>query len=222
MENNFGFWQKGKEEEKNRIDKHLEQNTDSIGFDDNFDIDQEIINRKFINKENFEIEDLSKVQELLNSLFERDKKLATEIDNLKKETSKNIEDFEMDFNVNENQEKLSEEDENKFINFLKNVPSESYKRRILLESRLDISISLLSLFDKSVQLFENIKNYAEDEEASKAFSFALITFKSQSEQAKSVYRSIKSELLEIDKMEKIRNSFLERKQVSDYLKRAGK
>lgn len=218
MNNNFEFWQKGKEKELDEVKKHLEQNPNLVGADDNLDMEKELADRRFINKDKFEIEDLSKVTEIINDLVEKDKKLVSEIEAIKKETSSSIDSFESNFEVDNTQEKLSDENADKFINFLKKVPAESSRRRVLLESRLNISISLLEIFDKTVVLLENMKGYTEDDEESKSFSIAIMVFKTQSEQARSVYRSIKSELLEIEEMEKIRSSFLERKKISDYLK----
>jgi hypothetical protein len=215
MKNTFEF---GKHTENDNINKFIKRNPDHVGVDDNLDIEKELANRRFINKDKFEIEDLSKVTEIINDLVEKDKKLVSEIEEIKKETFSSVDSFESNFDIDNTQEKLSDENADKFINFLKKVPAESSRRRVLLESRLNISISLLEVFDKSVQLLESMGNYAEDEEESKKFSFAVNAFKIQSQQAKSVYESIKSELLEINEMDKIRSSFFERKKISDYLK----
>jgi hypothetical protein len=216
--NNFESWKNG--EDKDKIKKIIGENKSSIGFDDKTNLEQEIADKRFANKETFEMEDLQKIKQIINDLVNKDQKLIKDIQTLKGDTNTEIDNFTTEVNNFDNStgEKLSEKDTEKFLDFVNKSLSESFKRRVLLESRLDISVSLINIFNKVINTFENARKSPEDGDDLEMFHLAINAFREQSKQAESIYLGVKSELLEIDKISKIANSFLEKKKVSDYLR----
>lgn len=205
-----------------KIDKKVKDEIEkgNVGVDDR--LEEDLITHRFINKEQFETEDIKEIQNIIHDFSNRDKKLIKEIHDLNNKSSNNIEEissniFEVDFShlPKEIRGDLSKKDTELFMSFVDKSLSESRSRGELFKKRLYIANSLETVFNKTLSLLGKMKESVEDVTEHDAFISTIKYFEIQKQTAESIRLDVESQLLGIKKMEDLSKSLINKKKIFD-------